>query len=234
MKKIGLLTALVFGTAVMAQEEEYKSLVNMRKEAEQGAVKFVKSLDQNNSFTTYYRLNEDESTVVGDFPFKELKSGEFNMDNVIGYIFTYELKPEFYPVAKTHDLKFKLYINKKLEVDYSEQWNSKWSRAVSGNLEVNYDNLPEEKDKEFILAQLDFIQKLKDKQVHTMATLDNYLRQNYSDKKFREPELTRLSYPPYSVHFEVVENQCTKCVKLEIPVDSFENIEKSSVTVVGI
>ena len=231
MKKIGLLAGLLCFSLGIAQKKEYIPLQTLKANAEKAALKFVEQLDSEINFSKYYKLNEEESTIVGNFPFSELKSAAFQQDNVIGYILNFALKKEYYPIPGADNLNFSLYINRDFEVDYSKQWNSSWSRAVSGNLEVNYDNLPKERDKEFIKAQLNFINRLKEGKVHSIAAIKSYLKSNYSNKTFRDVKISRLSYPPYRVYFSVMENNCSECIKLEIPVDSFEGIDTSNVSV---
>lgn len=225
---------LFFSIIIFGQVPKVNNTQKFVTNAEIAVSKFVSELSKTNVFKKYYELDEKESTVVGKFSFYELKSGIIDRESIVGYILTFRLKPIYYPIPNTQDLKFVVHLNRDLEVDYSEVWNSDYSPAIQGNLQISYDELPEEYHKDFIISQLTFADKLENKKVLKLNQILNYLKQNYPDKKFQEVELSRTSWPPYDVHFEVTQENCSNCLHLEFPVDSLEISRKSEIGVSAI
>lgn len=234
MNKFLFSFSLFFSIFILGQAPKVNNTQRFMINAENAVSKFVGELSETNVFKKYYELDEKESTVVGKFSFNELKSGILDEESIVGYILTFRLKSIYNPVPNTHDLKFVVHLNKDLEVDYSEVWNSDYSPAVQGNLQIKYDELPEEYHKKFIISQLTFADKLEKKKVLKLDQILNYLKQNYPDKKFREVELSRTSWPPYDVHFEVTQENCSNCLHLEFPIDSLEISRKSEIGVSAI
>ncbi len=223
-----LLAIGIFSTSyTFAQSAKTRTVKELMTFAEISGKKVVNDLNSSALFSKYYTIDKKESSIVGDFSFTDLQSGNYELDNVIGYIITFRLKSEFFPIKNTHNISFKIHLNKELKMDYSEIWNSRWSPAVEGNLEVKYDELPEKYHQKFILSQLNFIQKIEEKKILKEMDISNFLQEKYSSKTFADPEISRDSLPPYDVHFIVKENKCSDCLQLEIPVDNFEGTKTS-------
>lgn len=221
MKKVIILIILLISFNGFSQKNSKFHKNHLIKKAIDSAEKYLYKIEDKALYTKYFEVDYSRSTALFNMTFQNITSDSIYMKEVIGYIIEIKCKDGISDYEQG-DLSFTLYLNKKFEVDYSEEWNSLDWASVQGNLTIKYGVLPQKYKEIFIHSLFDFAKVIDSKKLLSKTVILDALKEKYPTVKWEDPKISRGNMPPYRVTIEVEEKKCTQCEQLLLATDTLK------------
>lgn len=86
----------------------------------------------------------------------------------------------------------------------------------------------------FIQAHLQYLQALNEGKILPSARVLDFVKQQHPKEEWSEPKVTRMSFPPYSFHYHVFQNNCSPCNAVNVSLTTLEELNTETYQMIPI